>query len=115
MTRRYAAVQPPSATMAAPFTKLPSSETRKRIRFAISSAAAARGFAGNVVLSAARPAWLVPSPEGSRAIAVATGFWIMLFARTWPVFNTIADLSVNVAVLVTQLSLRWPEPATFGR
>jgi hypothetical protein len=39
----------------------------------------------------------------------------MLFARTWPVFNTIADLSVNVAVLVTQLWLRWPQPATFGR
>jgi len=42
-------------------------------------------------------------------------FWIVLSAGTRPVFNTIADLSVNVAVLVTQLWLRWPQPATFGR
>jgi hypothetical protein len=57
---------------------------------------------------------LLPSLEGSRVIAVAAGFWIVLSAGTRPVFNTIAALSVNLAVLVAAW-LRWPQPATFGR
>jgi hypothetical protein len=39
---------------------------------------------------------------------------ITLFLGTWPAFNTIAALAVNIAVLVTQLWLRWPPQAMFG-
>jgi hypothetical protein len=38
-----------------------------------------------------------------------------LFFGTWPVFNTVAALGVNIAVLVTQLIMRWPPQAMFGR
>lgn len=47
--------------------------------------------------------------------AVVSTVGIVLFAGTWPVFNTVAALSVNVVVLVTQLWLRWPAQAAFGR
>ena len=40
---------------------------------------------------------------------------IVLFFGTWPMFNTLAALGVNVAVLVAVLWLRWPPQATFGR
>jgi hypothetical protein len=40
--------------------------------------------------------------------AVVSTIGIVLFAGTWPVFNTVAALSINAAVLVTQLWLRWP-------
>ena len=40
---------------------------------------------------------------------------ITLFFGTWPVFNTVAAIIVNIAVLVTQLWLRWPPQETFGR
>ena len=40
---------------------------------------------------------------------------IVLFFGTWPMFNTLAALGVNVAVLVAALWLNWPPQATFGR
>ena len=40
---------------------------------------------------------------------------IVLFFGTWPMFNTIAALAVNVAVLVALLALRWPPETMFGR
>jgi hypothetical protein len=38
-----------------------------------------------------------------------------LFWGTWPTFNTIGALAMNIAVLVTQLWLRWPPIDMFGR
>lgn len=40
---------------------------------------------------------------------------IVLFLGTWPVFNTVAAIAVNVAVLVTQLWLRWPGEVAVAR
>lgn len=42
------------------------------------------------------------------ASAIVSALGIVLFLGTWPTFNTVAALSVNVAVFVTQLWLRWP-------
>jgi len=39
---------------------------------------------------------------------------ITLFLGTWPVFNTVAALGMNIAVLGTQLWLRWPPQALYG-
>jgi hypothetical protein len=39
---------------------------------------------------------------------------ITLFLGTWPVFNTVAALAMNIAVLVSQLWLRWPPQAVYG-
>ncbi len=47
------------------------------------------------------------------ALVSATG--IVLFFGTWPTFNTLAALGVNVAVLVAVLWLRWPSEAMLGR
>ena len=47
------------------------------------------------------------------AIVSATG--IVLFLGTWPMFNTLAALGVNVAVLVAVLWLNWPSDAMLGR
>lgn len=47
------------------------------------------------------------------AVTSATG--IVLFLGTWPVFNTLAALGVNVAVLVAVLWLDWPPDAMLGR
>ena len=38
-----------------------------------------------------------------------------LFWGTWPAFNTAGALGMNVAILVTQLWLRWPPIDMFGR
>lgn len=40
---------------------------------------------------------------------------IVLFLGTWPTFNTLAALVMNLVVLVTQLWLHWPPQAMFGR
>ena len=70
--------------------------------------AAALSFAG--VLLPAEP-W--------RALALVSSvislLGIALFFGTWPPFNTVAAIAVNVAVLATQLWLRWPPHAGFGR
>jgi hypothetical protein len=47
------------------------------------------------------------------ALVSATG--IVLFCGTWPTFNTLAALGVNVAVLVAVIWLRWPSDALLGR
>ena len=61
---------------------------------------------------------LVPG-EAWRQIAVVSALvsilGIALFFGTWPTFNTLAALGVNVAVLVTQLWLHWPPQAMFGK
>ncbi len=46
-----------------------------------------------------------PLAVGS-AVVSATG--IVLFFGTWPMFNTLAALGVNVAVLIALLALHWP-------
>ncbi len=46
------------------------------------------------------------------ALVSATG--IVMFFGTWPMFNTLAALGVNVAVLVAVLWLRWPPEAALG-
>jgi hypothetical protein len=60
---------------------------------------------------------LVPG-EVWRQLAVASSITSMLgivvFFGTGPMFNTIAALGVNVAVLITQLWSHWPPPAMFG-
>ena len=54
-----------------------------------------------------------------RPLAVASAFaaaaGIVLFFGTWPMFNTLAALGMNVAVLVAVLWLRWPAEAMLGR
>ena len=40
---------------------------------------------------------------------------IVLFFGTWPIFNTVAALGVNVAVLVAVLWLHWPPETLFTR
>jgi hypothetical protein len=61
---------------------------------------------------------LVPA-EAWRQLAVASVIVSLLgiafFLGTSPVFNTLAALGVNFAVLVTQLLLQWPPQAMFGK
>ena len=70
-------------------------------------------------VAAAMSFWgiLVP-PDMWRQIAVVftivSGLGILLFWGTWPTFNMLAALGVNIAVLVTQLWLHWPPQAMFG-
>lgn len=40
---------------------------------------------------------------------------MLVFFGTWPVFNTLASLAVNLGVLVTQLVARWPSQEMLGR
>ncbi len=40
-------------------------------------------------------------------------FGLFLFWGTWPTFNTIGALSMNIAVLLTQLWLQWPPSSLF--
>jgi hypothetical protein len=47
--------------------------------------------------------------------SIVSALGIVLFFGTWPTFNTLAALGVNVAVLVTQLWLHWPPQAMFGK
>lgn len=68
----------------------------------------------------ALPFWGLPVPgEAWRPLAVASALvsitGIVLFFGRWPMFNTLAALGVNVAVLVAVLSLRWPPQTLFGR
>ena len=61
---------------------------------------------------------VVPS-EVWRPLAVASALLsaagIVLFFGTWPMFNTLAALGMNVAVLAAVLWLRWPTEAMLGR
>lgn len=71
-------------------------------------------------VAAAMSFWglLVP-PEAWRSLALISacisGLGILLFFGTWPMFNTLAALAMNVAVLVTQLWTHWPPLDMFGR
>jgi hypothetical protein len=70
--------------------------------------AAALGFWGILVPSEAwRPLAVVA--------AIVSMLGILLFIGTWPTFNTLAALGMNVAVLVALLWLRWPPETMFGR
>ena len=53
-----------------------------------------------------------PVAVGSAIVSIAG---IVLFFGTWPMFNTLAALGMNVAVLVAVLWLRWPSDALLGR
>ena len=68
----------------------------------------------------ALPFWGVLIPgQAWRPLAVASALvstvGVVLFFGTWPMFNTLAALGVNVAVLVAVLSLNWPPETLFGR
>jgi hypothetical protein len=49
------------------------------------------------------------------ASAIVSILGIALFLGTWPTFNTLGALAMNIAVLVTQLWLHWPPQAIFGK
>jgi hypothetical protein len=51
-----------------------------------------------------------PVATGSAVVSMAG---ILAFLGTWPIFNTIAALGVNVAVLTAVVWLRWPPQALF--
>jgi len=60
--------------------------------------------------------WGIGLPgEAWRSVAIGSAIvslvGITLFFGTWPPFNTLAALAVNVAVLVSLLWLRWPAQA----
>jgi hypothetical protein len=40
--------------------------------------------------------------------AIVSTLGIVLFLGTWPSFNTLAALGVNMVVFITQIWLRWP-------
>ena len=68
---------------------------------------------------AAMSFWGVVVPRGVwQLVAVASALvsmaGIACFFGTWPMFNTIAALAVNVAVLAAVLWLRWPPDAVLG-
>ncbi|HKY49978.1 MAG TPA: hypothetical protein VJP45_01860 [Candidatus Limnocylindria bacterium] len=54
----------------------------------------------------------IPGPETWRVVGVVAAVvsltGMITFVGTWPVFNTTAAAAVNLAVLLTQLWLRWP-------
>jgi hypothetical protein len=71
-------------------------------------------------VAAALSFWGVVLPEGVwREVAVGSALvslaGMTLFLGNWPVFNTLAALAVNAAVLVTQLITRWPSAELLGR
>jgi len=60
--------------------------------------------------------WGIGLPgEAWRSVAIGSAIvslvGITLFFGTWPPFNTLAALAVNIAVLVSLLWLRWPAHA----
>jgi hypothetical protein len=70
--------------------------------------AAALGFSGILVPGEAwRPLAAIT--------AVVSMVGIVLFIGTWPAFNTVAALGMNVAVLVALLGMRWPPETMFGK
>ena len=74
----------------------------------------------NGFVAAAMSFWGIVVPgDAWRQLALASSvvsiLGITLFLGTWPTFNTLAALAVNIAVLVTQLWLHWPPQAMFGK
>lgn len=73
------------------------------------------GFVG-----AALSFWGIVIPDEMwRPLAVAGAFvsltGMVVFFGTWPAFNWLASLAVNLGVLVTQLLTRWPSVQTLGK
>jgi len=71
-------------------------------------------------VAAALAFWGIVMPGGLwRPLAIGSAVvslvGITLFYGTWPPFNTVAALAVNVAVLASLLWLRWPGIAAVGR
>jgi hypothetical protein len=66
------------------------------------------GFLGVVV----PPDWWRPL---AIVFALVSLLGLALFWGTWPAFNAIGALAMNIAVLVTQFWLRWPPMDMFGR
>jgi hypothetical protein len=71
-------------------------------------------------VTAAGAFWGVGLPgDAWRPLAVVSALvstvGIVVFFGTWPMFNTLAALAVNVAVLVALLALHWPPEPMFGR
>ena len=56
--------------------------------------------------------WWRPVGVGAALVSIAG---IVVFFGTWPMFNTLAAIGVDVAVLVAVLWLQWPSQATLGR
>jgi len=68
---------------------------------------------------AAMSFWGIVVPAGvwrplAVAVALVSATGIVMFFGTWPMFNTLAALVVNAAVLVAVLWLRWSPAATLG-
>ena len=68
----------------------------------------------------ALPFWGVPVPgQAWRLLAVASALvstaGIVLFVGRWPMFNTLAALGVNAAVLLAVFWFHWPPHTLFGR
>ena len=68
---------------------------------------AAMSFWGAVVPASIWP----PLAVASACVSIAG---IAFFFGTWPMFNTLAALGVNIAVLVAVLWLHWPPQSVFG-
>ena len=71
-------------------------------------------------VAAAMSFWGVLIPAAAwRSLALISacisGLGIALFFGTWPMFNTLAALGMNIAVLLTQLIMHWPPVDMFGR
>ena len=71
-------------------------------------------------VAASLPFWSILVPgNASRLLALVSSIvsilGIALFFGTWPAFNTLAALGMNIAVLVTQLWLHWPPQAMFAK
>ena len=68
------------------------------------------------IVVAALSFWGMGLPgDAWRSVAIGSAIvslvGITLFFGTWPPFNTLAALAVNIAVLVSLLWLRWPAQA----
>ncbi len=71
-------------------------------------------------VAAALAFWGIGLPaEAWRPLAVVSALvsmaGIVCFFGTWPMFNTLAALAVNIAVVVALLGLHWPPEGMFGR
>ncbi len=93
-------------------------DSRPARRTAVASAFWVVSLIGFV--AAAIAFWGIGLPgEAWRPLAVVSALvsmaGIVLFFGTWPMFNTLAALAMNVAVLIALLGLRWPPEAMFGR
>lgn len=82
----------------------------------LASAAWALAMVGFV--AAALSFWAILPDAQWRAIAIVSAVvsaaGIVCFFGTWPMFNTLAAMAVNVGVLIALVSLGWPSEALRG-